>query len=136
MEARKITKKDFETITSWYKKREWPLMSKDFLPDNGEGGLIISHNKIDIVAGFIWFSNSKISWFGFPISDPDYKEDNKNEAIDMLITCAEQVCKKQGSNIMFTYLNHDSNYNKGIEKYEKLGWNIKEKSTTMLKIIN
>ena len=61
MEARKITKKDLDTIMSWYKKRKWPLMSKDFLPDNGESGLIISHNNIDIVAGFLWFTNSKIA---------------------------------------------------------------------------
>lgn len=131
MQARKITEKDFNTIISWYKKRDWPLMSKEFLPDDGKGGLIISHNNIDIVAGFIWFTNSKVSWFGFPISDPDYKEDNKSEAIDMLITCAEQVCKKQGSKIMFTYQGQGS-----TKRYEKLGWNIKEKATNILKIIN
>tara|TARA_R110001606_G_scaffold399169_1_gene581257 strand:+ start:6816 stop:7211 length:396 start_codon:yes stop_codon:yes gene_type:complete len=131
MQARKITEKDFETIMSWYKKRKWPLMSREFLPDNGKSGLIISHNNIDIVAGFIWFTNSKVAWFGFPISDPDYKESNKSEAIDMLIMCSEQVCKDAGSKAMFTYQGQGS-----TERYEKLGWNVKEKATNMLKIIN
>ena len=84
---------------------------------------------------FIWFTNSKIAWFGFPISDPKYKEKNKSEAVDILITCVEKVCKDAGSKVMFTYLNQDSNYTKGVERYKDLGWVVHETTTQMLKEI-
>ena len=60
--CRVLNENDWETLVSWW--GAWPGWPeppmRDFLPDNGTGGLMIEKNGIPIVAGFLYQTNSKV----------------------------------------------------------------------------
>lgn len=119
LNIRRLRESDWETLVQWW--NEWPKWitpPKDFLPDNGIGGLMVEKNDLPIVAGFIYFTNSKGALLELIISNPKYKERDRKEAIELLIMGAEEVCKAQGFKYMFTV----SRNKHLIETHKKLNW--------------
>jgi len=117
---------DWETLTAWWDSwPDWVSPSKDFLPDNGTGGLMIQKNNKPIVAGFLYFTNSKSVLLEWIISDPNYKETDRQEAVELLIKTAEKVCKDAGKKYMFS-IGRNKNL---IKLHEKIGWNVDKKAS-------
>ena len=56
--ARKLNDKDYDCLVNWWKWWRWTPIPKNFLPDNGTGGIMIQKENIPIVAGFIYYTNS------------------------------------------------------------------------------
>lgn len=133
MKARKIKEKDFNTINDWYKGWGWPLLDRELLPDNGKEGLIISDNNIDLIAGFVWFTDSKMAFFGYVISNPiKLKKGQRQEAISTLILCAEELCKKVGVKVLVT----SSSTRSLIEKHKELNWKSNDRASfELMKIL-
>ena len=77
-------------------------MPKDFYPDNGKGGFIVEKNDKPIVAGFLYLTNSKGALLEWIVSDPDYRESDRNNAIELLITGVENVCKSMNYKYVFS----------------------------------
>ena len=103
MEIRKLTEKDWDTLVSWWDSwPDWQNPAKDFLPDNGTGGFMIEKNNKPIVAGFVYITNSKAVWLEWIISDPEYREDDRDMAITCLITTIEKIIKGWGYKYMFS----------------------------------
>lgn len=103
LSTRKLQETDWDTLVSWWSNwKGWQYPPKDFLPDNGTGGIIVYSNDIPVVAGFIYFTNSKAVLLEWIVSNPKYRESNRQEAIELLISTAEKVCKDQGSKYIFT----------------------------------
>lgn len=121
LKARQLKDSDWETLTAWWDSwPEWVSPSKDFLPDNGTGGLMIQKNNKPIVAGFLYFTNSKSVLLEWIISDPKYKDNDRREAVELLIKTAEKVCKDADKKYMFSI-----GRNKNLMKiHEKIGWNV------------
>ncbi|MAB58997.1 MAG: hypothetical protein CMO46_00470 [Verrucomicrobiales bacterium] len=121
LKARQLKDSDWETLTAWWDSwPDWVSPSKDFLPDNGTGGLMIQKNNKPIVAGFLYFTNSKSVLLEWIISDPKYKDNDRQEAVELLIKTAEKVCKDADKKYMFSI-----GRNKNLMKiHEKIGWNI------------
>lgn len=119
MNIRRLTEKDWDTLVSWWNNwPEWDAPVKDFLPDNGKGGLIVEIDNQPIVAGFIYLTNSKTALLEWIVSNPKYRESNRKDAIKLLITGAENVVKSLDYKYLFAVMQH-----KGlIETHEKLGW--------------
>ena len=88
------------------------------MPDNGKGGFIVEKNNISIVAGFVYMTNSKAALLEWIISNPEYRDDDRNDAIELLIKGAEQVLKDQGIMHVFTIGRNQ----KLIDTHKKLGW--------------
>lgn len=134
LNIRRLRESDWETLVQWW--NEWPKWiapPKDFLPDNGIGGLMVEKNDLPIVAGFIYFTNSKGALLELIISNPKYKERDRKEAIELLIMGAEEVCKAQGFKYMFTV----SRNKHLIETHKKLNWVVdKDPSYEITKKIN
>ena len=123
---RKLTENDWDTLVSWWDAwPSWVNPPKDFLPDNGTGGLIIEKNNIPIVAGFLYFTNSAAVLLEWIISNPKYKEKDKKEAIDTLIKSAEIFCKNNNKKYMFSIGRNKSL----INIHKKLNWSIDEKAS-------
>lgn len=123
---RKLTENDWDTLVSWWDA--WPTWvnpPKDFLPDNGTGGLIIEKNNIPIVAGFLYFTNSAAVLLEWIISNPKYKEKDRKEAIETLIESAEIFCKNNNKKYMFSIGRNKSL----INIHKKLNWSIDEKAS-------
>jgi len=123
MKIRKLTESDYETLEKWWKAWKWPPIEKDFLPENGTGGFVIEKEGIMIVAGFVYITNSKAVLLEWIISNPDYKENDRDMAITVFITSVEKIVKDWGYNYIFTIGRNKSL----ISKHKKLGWQVDEK---------
>jgi len=134
LNIRKLNNTDYNTLVKWWNGwKEWNPPPKELLPDNGTGGFIVEKNNKPIVAGFIYSTNSKAALLEWIVSDPEYREDDREMAIELLITASENVCKDMGYKYMFT-IGRNKNL---INTHKKLKWNVDEKpSHEIVKIIN
>ncbi len=118
---RKLSEDDYENILKgWWDRWGWPHLPMNFLPNLDEGGLMISKGEIDICAMFIYFTNSKICYLGFSISNPEYKEKDRSKAIDKLIELSTKEAFNKGYEYVYSVANKDSL----IESHKKSGFNI------------
>jgi hypothetical protein len=132
MNTRTLTESDWETLSDWWKAWNWPVMAKDMLPDNGTGGIMVENEGENIVAGFLYWSNSKLVWLDWIISNPKVSRDIRQEAIKKLILTAEHMTKQAGSKYMMSI----SRSNSLLKTHEQMGWNVdKTPSHEMIKVI-
>ena len=122
-ECRTIRESDWDTLVSWWKWWRWTVPAKDFLPENGTGGIIIEKDGIPIVAGFIYTTNSATTLLEWIVSNPDYKNKDRKLAIEMLITEAENLTKQSGYNYIFSV----GRSKHLIATHKKLGWFVDDK---------
>ena len=118
--VRVLNEEDYDTILlDWWKSWDWDAPQKDFLPDNGKGGIMILDGDTPICAGFIYVTNSSVSWIDWIISSKTYrKSPQRTDAIYLLIDTLTNLAKKNGSKYCYALLKH-----KGlIETYKKLGY--------------
>ena len=133
LKVRTLLKEDYEELCSWWERWDWPILSKDMLPGEGTSGVMVSKDNVNIVAGFLYWSNSDLVWLDWIISNPDYKDEDKKQAIELLIKTAEEMVKSAGKKYMMSISRSKSLLN----IHENLGWNIdKTASHEMVKIIN
>ena len=132
MNTRTLTESDYEILTDWWKAWGWPALAKDMLPDNGTGGIMVENKGENIVAGFLYWSNSKLVWLDWIISNPKTNRDIRQEAIKKLILTAEHMTKEAGSKYMMSI----SRSNSLLKTHEQMGWNVdKTPSHEMVKVI-
>jgi hypothetical protein len=132
MNTRTLTSFDYEILSEWWKAWGWPVMVKDMLPDNGTGGIMIENKGENIVAGFLYWSNSKLVWLDWIISNPNADKKIRKQAIEMLILTAEQMVKDAGSKYMMSISRSSSL----LKIHEKIGWSVdKTPSHEMIKVI-
>ena len=121
---RKLEASDWNTLVKWWDSwPEWTAPPKTFLPENGTGGLIVEKDKQPIVAGFLYFTNSQAVLLEWIISNPEYRNADRSEAIELLINMAEEVCKKQNQLHIFS-IGRNKHL---IETHKKLGWHVDNK---------
>ncbi len=133
MNMRKLTEADYETLAKWWKIWKWPPVEKDFLPDNGTGGFVVEKEGIMIVAGFVYVTNSKAVLLEWIISNPEYREDDRDMAITSFIKAIEMVIKEWGYKYIFSI----GRTKALIEKHKELGYHVdKEPSYEIVKILN
>lgn len=134
MNIRKLVESDYETLCKWWDSwPNWQSPAKDFLPDNGTGGFMIEKDNKPIVAGFVYITNSKAVLLEWIVSDPDYREDDRDMAITLLIKTIEKIVKEWGYKYMFTI----GRTNKLIKKHKELGWHVDDQpSKEIVKILN
>ena len=132
MNTRTLTESDYEILTDWWKAWDWPILVKDMLPDNGTGGIMVENEGENIVAGFLYWSNSKLVWLDWIISNPKVSRDIRQEAIKKLILTAEHMTKEAGSKYMMSI----SRSNSLLKTHKQMGWNVdKTPSYEMVKVI-
>lgn len=122
--TRKLKESDWETLVAWWDTwPEWTAPAKDFLPESGTGGLMVEKNGIPIVAGFIYETNSAGVLFEWVVSNPDYREIDRKDAIEKLINDAEVKIKEMGYKHIFSI-----GRNKHLmTTHKKLGWFVDDK---------
>ena len=124
LNIRRLEESDWDTLVSWWDEwPEWTAPPKDFLPDNGTGGFIVENNNTPIVAGFLYKTNSKGVLLEWIISNPKYKEEDRQVAIELLINGAENVSKELGYKYMFS-IGRNKHL---IETHKKLKWRVDKK---------
>tara|TARA_R100001440_G_scaffold75733_1_gene103793 strand:+ start:896 stop:1297 length:402 start_codon:yes stop_codon:yes gene_type:complete len=128
---RKLNPSDYDDVlVKWWKDWGFEPPRKDFLPEEGEGGLMVLLNNKPICAGFIYFTNSKVSWIEWIISDKDHRIERK-KTLKMLIENLTSVSKKNGMKYIFA----NNNNRFLIETYLNLNFKKGNISTELIKIL-
>ena len=66
---RTVSGEDYDNVLlKWWKNWGWEAPPKDFLP---ETGLIVSKDNVDICAGFLYLTNSKVGLTEFVVSNKE-----------------------------------------------------------------
>lgn len=117
---RSLNESDYHNIlVDWWIQWNWEPPKKDFLPDDGKGGIIVYDGEIPIIAGFIYITNSKVSWVDWIISNKEYKiKEKRAEAKKMLIESLTNICKNSGSKYGYALIKNKAL----IKTYQDLGW--------------
>ena len=133
LEHRNLKESDWDTLVSWWTAwPEWTAPVKEVLPENGTGCIMIQKNGIPIVAGFIYNTNSASALLEWIISNPEYNDKDKSQAIEILITEVEKTCINMGYKFILTVGRNKSL----INAHKKLGWIVDDKpSHEIVKII-
>ena len=133
-DIRPLQENDYdEILVKWWEDWGWEAPSKDFLPDNGKGGIMILDGDVPICAGFTYVTNSKVAWVDWIISNKQYrKKPERSNAIGLLIETLTGTCERMGFKYCYALIQH-----KGLmDTYKELGY-IKADSYTqeMIKIL-
>jgi|TARA_R110000823_G_scaffold229060_2_gene356135 hypothetical protein len=126
----KLKPTDYEEVLSdWWKDWRWPPPPKNFLPENGTGGLMVYDENTPVVAGFIYNTNSDVAWADWIISNFKYKnKKNRKEAIELLLNALENTATNMNKKFMYALVKNQPL----IETYKKLGYNQGDSYSTEL----
>jgi len=131
--VRILNEEDYNFISEWWKWWKWKVIPKELLPENGLSGLMVEKNGVRIVSAFIIMTNSKGAMLEWIVSNPDYREEDRKYAIELLIQTAEEYCKGLGFTCIFS-IGRNRHL---IETHKKLGWAVdKTPSYEIMKKIN
>jgi hypothetical protein len=131
---RELNETDYDDIlVYWWKQWEWTAPQRDFLPDNGKGGIIIYDDNTPVCAGFMYLTNSKVSWVDWIISNKEYtKKPERKDAIKLLVSALTEICNKSGSKYIYALIKNNSL----ISTYEELGYTKGDSYTSeMIKVL-
>ena len=98
---RQITVEDYTYINKWYKQIGIPQPKSSILPNNGLDGFVIEKNKRLLAAVYLYLTNSKMGYFDFLISDPNYKGKDRFEVIIMLFQHCTKIFEDLGLECVF-----------------------------------
>ena len=133
MNVRYLNETDYDnTLCKWWSDWRWTPPSRDMLPENGSGGIMVSKDGIDICAGFIFFTNSKAAWVEFIVSNFEYKEKDRSDAITMVINTLTLIAQDKGYKFIYTSLKNKSL----IDKYKMCGYTMADSNCQeMIKVL-
>ena len=120
LEVRLLNENDYdEILVKWWKDWKWEAPLKDFLPNNGTGGIIVFDGEEPVCAGFVYLTNSKAAWVDWIISSKTYKKrPNRKEAIRLLVASLTKMSEELGAKYLYALIKH-----KGLIKiYEDSGY--------------
>jgi hypothetical protein len=123
LKVRALVESDLEILHEWWKAWGWPPVTKDLLPLNGLGGLMVYKHETLITAGFLYLTNSKVAWLEWIVSNPDYRESDRKDCIKLLISSLEEIGRQQGYNIILSVGRNQSL----LEIHRTLGYTVDEK---------
>ena len=116
---RKIELKDYEYIDKWWIEQGYDAISKEILPMQGLGGLIVEKEK-PIAAAYLYLTNSKMGYIDNLISDPNYVSKDRFDVIANLMAACKKMAEDVGCLDIWAITN-----NKGIlKRCKKLGYNV------------
>lgn len=117
---RTLNTEDYDTILcKWWADWKWVAPTRDFLPNNGEGGMIVYDGEEPICAGFLYVTNSKVAWVDWIVSSKTYrKKPQRQEAILFLVDSLTELARVTDNEYTYALVKHGGL----IETYEKLGY--------------
>jgi hypothetical protein len=106
--SRLLEESDYPQLVEWWKWHRFSPPLQEMLPDNGTCGIMLSKDGINICTGFIYFTNSKMCWIEFIVSNPDYRESDRKECLELLINSLCNLAGNYGFKVAYTNLKNAS----------------------------
>ena len=107
-DIRLLTEADYPQLVEWWKWHRFPPPAQEMLPDNGTCGIMLSKNGVNVCVGFVYFTNSKMCWIEFIVSNPNYRESDRKESIKVLINSLSELANQHGFKVAYTNLKNTS----------------------------
>ena len=117
---RPLNENDYDnTLVQWWRNWGWEPIDKEFLPEDGKGGLMVLDDEDPVCAGFMYATNSKVAWVDWIVSSDTYrKKPERSEAIKLLVETLTNICRNTGHKYSYALIKHP-----GLsELYEELGY--------------
>ena len=117
---RELNETDYSDIlVGWWGQWDWEPPQRDFLPDDGKGGIIVYDDDIPVCAGFMYLTNSKVAWVDWIVSNKEYtKKPQRKDAIKLLVSALTDICRNAGSKYSYALIKNMSL----VTVYEELGY--------------
>lgn len=130
---RPIIESDYEDILlGWWRSWGFSAPPKDFLPDNGTGGIMVLDGDIPVCAGFLYTTNSKVVWVDWIVSNKEYrKKPHRKDGLNLLIQTLTNTAKDK--KYKYVYANNNNTYL--IDAFLSNGYLKGSKSTELIKKI-
>ena len=118
--VRELNENDYEDIlVGWWKQWGWVPPKRDFLPNDGKGGIIVYDEDVPVCAGFMYITNSKAAWVDWIISNKEYtKKPQRKDAIKLLVSTLTNICEKSGNKYIYALIKSESL----INIYQDIGY--------------
>lgn len=130
--VRMLTEEDYPVLCDWWSVNRFPPPPQDCLPHNGAGGIMVSKEGIDICAGFIYFTNSKLVWLEYIVASFQYREKDRASALQFLINELSGIAERKGFKAVFSSIKNKSL----IKHYEACNFSKNEGTTEFIKVFN
>ena len=120
LNIRELNETDYDNIlVDWWLQWGWVPPQRDFLPNDGKGGIIIYDDETPVCAGFMYITNSKAAWVDWIISNKEYtKKPQRGDAIKLLVSTLTNICKTTGNKYIYALIKNESL----INTYQGLGY--------------
>lgn len=117
MKVRFLDSSDYDILVEWWKFWRFQPPTREVLPNNGLSGIVIESEEYGMIcSGFLYITNSPISWIEFIVSNPLVKDKNtRNKALLMLIDELTLLAKNNGSNVIYSSLKNENLINKYLD---------------------
>jgi len=126
MFVRTFTDDDYEDVGKWWIAQGWPVLPLELLPDMG---IIVEVNGNKACVGWLYTSNSKLAWLGWPVANPDVSSFSRGKAVLKMIETLEGAAKGLGYSAIMTF----SEIPAMLKAYEHENWHIGESTKQILK---
>lgn len=103
---RYLRKEDYDTLVTWWKWFRFPAPTKEMLPDKGKGGIMVFKENTPVCAGFLYQTNSSICFMEYIVSNPEYRDKDRQEGIKETIRHLSKIGSLLGYEVMFTFVNN------------------------------
>ena len=120
LQVRKLIEKDWDFLPSWWEAYNQPVPPRDFLPSNGLGGFVVCKELDPIATMFLYMTNSKTAIPAIVISDRYYRDNDRSDALQLLVDFTTNFAKDMGYKFSFAWAKP------GIllEKYKESGFTV------------
>ncbi len=129
--ARWLEESDYEELCTWWRAFRFPKPNQNMLPDNGKCGIMVSKGDINVCAGFLYFTNSTMAVCEFVVSNFEYKNKDRAEALRLLYKQIEEIAKAEGYTRLFSSVRNQPL----INKMKSFGWLEGTRSSEMIRIL-
>jgi len=86
-------------VKQWWESRQNIEFPARLLSDTG---MVAYHESRPVAAAFLYLTNSKVAWIGWPISDPESDAEVRSEALNAVFENLQSEARRNGHELIFT----------------------------------
>jgi len=118
LQVRKLIERDWSFLPSWWEAYDQEPIQRDFLPNDGLGGFMVCKENDPIAAMFLYTTNSKTAIPAVVVSDRYYKDNDRSDALQLLVDFTKDFAKDMGFKYSFAW----AKTGVLLDKYTKSGF--------------
>ena len=118
--VRPLNNADYQDfLVGWWNDWGMTAVPKDFLPQDGTGGIMVMDGEEHVCAGFMYATNSKIAWVDWIVSNKEYrKKPHRITAIKLLLETLTNIAKNTGHKYSYALIKNS----KLVDHYVGIGY--------------